>query len=256
VSGLEPGAGVGSRTGRQEVERGITAQAEAQISAANGQAPAYVLHHADWHAGVVGIVASKVAQQHHRPALVFAIENGLAKGSGRSIEGVNLVEALKPCAHLLESWGGHPMAVGLACDPSKLEALGAAFAESVAAQLQGSTPTKRLRLNAWVEPGDLNERLLRDLDRLAPFGQGHAEPLFALREVKVRFCKVFGHARNHLRFALELPSGQFLQCVGWNQAETPPPEGVPIDLAGRFHWNTYQGRNQPRFTLVAWRAAR
>ena len=238
---------------RQEIERVITAQAEAQIQTHAADAPAYLLHHPDWHAGVVGIVASKVAQEHHRPTLVFAEENGVAKGSGRSVEGVDLVEVLKPCADLLESWGGHPMAVGLACDPKRLEALRAHFQENVASRLNGHAPTKRLRLSAWVEPGDLTEKLLRDLDRLAPFGQGHPEPIFALRNVRVRFCKSFGHNGKHLRFAVERSPGQYLQCVGWNAAETPPPENQPVDLAGRFHWNTWQGRKQPRFTLVAWR---
>ena len=99
---------------RQDIERLITEQAERLVEDHYADAPGIVLYGDDWHPGVVGIVAGRVSRKYQRPCVVLGNEGVLAKGSGRSIEGVNLVEVLGTCSQLLASWGGHPMAVGIA----------------------------------------------------------------------------------------------------------------------------------------------
>jgi single-stranded-DNA-specific exonuclease len=238
---------------RQDIERDITLQAEAEVASRFQNDAGIVVHSSDWHSGVVGIVASRLARKFNKPALVLGSESdGLLKGSGRSIAGVNLVEILGECADLLEQWGGHPMAVGLTASESKIDAFREAFKASLEKTFPEGLPEPFLSIDAEVGPADLTPRLLDEMEQLAPFGQGNPEPVFALRGVFIRNIGRLGKA--HLRFQVDRAAAQSpVDCVGWNMADNVPPVGSPVDLAARFHWNVWRGDRSPRLTLMDWR---
>lgn len=236
---------------RQEIEAAITKEAIRLAEENWSDAPALVLHSPDWHPGVVGIVASRVSQHFHRPALILGSEDGRAKGSGRSINGINLVEALKTCAGHLDKWGGHPMAVGLTAQAEQLDILRSAFCLAVLEQVQGVLPEKSIHIDDWVRPSVLTGQFLDELGHLAPYGMGNPEPILAVKGAILRFVQTFG--KGHVRFQLERGPDDYVSGMAWRAAENAPPEGQPIDLAFRFHWNLWRGRKDPRLTLVDWR---
>ena len=138
-----------------------------------------------WHQGVLGIVASRIVRKYHRPAIVIGIdESGMGKGSGRSIEGLNLVKALDNCADHLEKFGGHEMAAGLTIREAKIEVFASAFRNAAREMLSDEDLEPRLRLDHELELAQLNVDLLRWHEMLQPFGNANPQPLFFAREVE------------------------------------------------------------------------
>ncbi|HVU38736.1 MAG TPA: single-stranded-DNA-specific exonuclease RecJ [Opitutales bacterium] len=238
---------------RQNIERQVAAEAERLVEETQRDAPALVVYGETWHPGVVGIVAGKLCRQYARPCIVLGREGPLAKGSGRSIPGLNLVEALQPCAEFLAHWGGHPMAVGISLDAARLTDFHAAFSESVrtrrAALIEDSTD---LEIAAWLEPADLNEDLLRDLELLHPYGEGNPEPVFGVRGVRLTSPEIFGGSN----YRCWVPNGKSrVAAVAWKKAGELPPAQTPLDLAAKFSWNFWNGRQYPQLEILHWRAA-
>jgi single-stranded-DNA-specific exonuclease len=236
---------------RQEIERQITAEADRMIETHFLDQPGIVLHSEAWHPGVVGIVAGRVTRKYHRPCIVLGNENGTAKGSGRSVDGINLVEVLGTCPGPLGSWGGHPMAVGVALPSEHVESFRAQFAAAVRAATGGSAPDPRLELAAWLTPEQIGEELMADLDALHPFGQANPEPIFGLRGIVLRRPpEVF--KERHFRFAFEDTRGWRHHGVAWGLAGRLPPAGAPLDLAVELKWNFYGGRKLIQLELLDW----
>jgi single-stranded-DNA-specific exonuclease len=237
---------------RQDIERQITEQAEAMIEARFAADQGIVLFDEGWHPGVVGIVAGRVTRKYNRPCIVLGNEGELAKGSGRSVDGVNLVEVLGACSGHLESWGGHPMAVGVSLAKTGVEAFRAQFAEAVRFNAGGVFIEPGLTLAAWLPPEQIGEEMMAELDQLHPFGQGNPEPIFGMRGVVLpQRPEVFKEA--HFRFGVEDKSGRRLQGVAWKMADRLPPHLVPIDMAVQLHWNFFNGRKLLQLELLDWR---
>ena len=238
---------------RQGIERSIFLQAEQQVEARYADHSGLVLYDPEWHTGVVGIVASRLMQKYHRPCIVLGAEGERARGSGRSIPGIDLVAVLKKCAPLLEHWGGHPMAVGVTLDPENVEALQKAFHEVVLQCAGGSLPTKEVELIDWLEPEQIREDLLDDLERFHPFGQGNPEPVFGIAGVVLKQRpEVFGNG--HFRFRINPAGGIPISCIAWKMAHSVPATGQPLDMAVRLSWNYWNGRRNPQAQIVSWRA--
>jgi single-stranded-DNA-specific exonuclease len=237
---------------RQDIERIIAHEAELLVEREQSDAPAIMVYNPSWHSGVVGIVAGRLCRKFHRPAIVLGVEHqGLAKGSGRGIPGVNLVEALKESAHFLESWGGHPMAVGVSLKPENLDAFQKKFNESIIQQLQGAVLEPTLDVSVWLNASELNEDLLQQMSQLWPFGEANPEPILAIRDaVIVPPIVTFGE--NHYRFFIKTPQGP-LSGVAWNRAQHLPPSLRPIEIAGKFNWSHWNGRKIAQFELLSWR---
>lgn len=237
---------------RQEIERAITDEAERCIEERFLADAGVVLFAENWHPGVVGIVAGRVTRKYNRPCVVLGNEGDQAKGSGRSVDGVNLVEVLGTCCEHLTSWGGHPMAVGVALPKVHLEAFRARFAEAVRAHAGGDIAEARLDLAAWLTPEQITERLMEELDSLHPFGQGNPEPVFGVRGVVLRTApEVF--KEQHFRFQFEDGRGRRLHGVAWKLAHRTPPVGTPLDLAVELKWNHFNNRKLLQVGLIDWR---
>jgi single-stranded-DNA-specific exonuclease len=196
---------------RQEIERHILdeATADARGRVAQG-ARGLVLARDGWHAGVVGIVASRLAERFHRPVVLVALEEGGGKGSGRSIEKFHLYEALAACSGHLVRFGGHRHAAGVTVARDAVEGFRRAFEAHAAERLSPEDLVPRTRIEGWVQPGEVTARAADDLARLAPYGAGHPEPVFALRG-EAAGARPVGAGGAHLKCAF----GRGLDAIGF-----------------------------------------
>ncbi len=237
---------------RQEIERAITDEAERLIEQKFMSHAGVVLFAENWHPGVVGIVAGRVTRKYNRPCVVLGNEGDMAKGSGRSVDGINLVDVLGSCCEHLTSWGGHPMAVGVALPKIHLDTFRARFADAVRTHVGGDIAEARLELAVWLTPEQINERLMDELDSMHPFGQGNPEPVFGVRGVVLQSPpEVF--KEQHFRFSFEDGRGRRLHGVAWKLAHRLPPLDVPLDFAVELKWNHFNNRKLLQIGLIDWR---
>jgi len=246
----------GMNTERQRIERSIIAEAE-EIFRQTEDLPGIFFFNPGWHSGIVGIVCGKFARDYRKPCVVLGEERGLAKGSGRSVAGYDLVEILTPCAHLLESWGGHPMAVGISLRPENVPLFQKAFLDSVRNfGLKSGGGGDPLWIAQTLTLDEIDEHLLAELEKLQPYGQDHPEPIFALTRVCLeKAAEPFGKDKKHLRLSLPREAQPPLSCTYWNGTRRIPPARRPLDLALRIFGEYRQHRRCPRAELVDWRLA-
>ncbi|KXU34174.1 single-stranded-DNA-specific exonuclease RecJ [Cephaloticoccus capnophilus] len=237
---------------RQDIERQMTEEAEAMIDAHYADDQGIVLYSDKWHPGVVGIVAGRVTRKYNRPCVVLGNDGELAKGSGRSVTGVNLVDVLADCAEELEGWGGHPMAVGVGLDKQRLASFRQKFAHAVREHAGRDISDAELPIAAWISPEEIGEALMAELDTLHPFGQGNPEPIFGMRGVYLAGAPaVFKDM--HFRFQLVDKTWRRLYGVAWKMADRIPPTDAPLDLALKLTWNYFRERKLLQLELVDWR---
>ena len=202
--------------------------------------PVIVLGSRDWHHGVVGIVASRLMRQYHKPTFIIAIDkDGVGKGSGRSIEGISLVDAIRACESDLLAGGGHAMAAGLSIEEGKLDAFRKNFADYVLSNSNAEQRQPKLMYDAEISFGQLSLEFLSSYELLQPFGNGNPQPVFISREVGL--SRSPQHMKNnHLRFMLR--QGYHEQdAVYFGGGEHPLPD-PPWDVAFTVDRNTFRGR--------------
>jgi len=214
---------------RQTVERGILEQAIAMVDAP-GIYPAcrsIVLASCDWHQGVIGIVASRLVERYHRPTILIAIdEEGNAKGSGRSIPGFHLLEALTACSGHLERFGGHRYAAGVGLKAGDIDTFAAAFEAVAGHALKDSELVPILDIDSDVCPPEVDLALALELKRMEPFGAGNPEPTLMMSGVTVVERRIVGDG--HLKLRLSA-GGQVFNAIAFRQAECPT-DGM-LDIA-------------------------
>jgi len=156
----------------------------------------------NWHVGVIGIVASKIVERFSRPSILIYIgEDGIAKGSGRSVSGFHLLEALNECAPHLEAWGGHAAAAGLSLRADKIDAFREAFNNTVKSKMTIDDLAPRVTADAEVEIDELSPKLLRIIKQMEPFGPGNMRPVLLCRDLKHKYPpKTVG--QKHLKMSL------------------------------------------------------
>jgi len=240
---------------RQEVEQQIFDAAVERIDSQSDAArdAAIVVGARGWHPGVLGIVASRIVRKYHRPAIVIGFdENGVGKGSGRSIEGLNLVEALNRCADSLDNFGGHEMAAGLALREEKFDRFAEAFRSTARELLSQEALQPRLRLDHELAFTEIDVDFLRWHEMLQPFGNGNPQPLFLAREVEpVAPPRVMNE--KHLLFRLR-QRNRHRRAVYFNGAANQLPP-TPWDVAFRIRADEYEGETLVAMHIEAVRAA-
>lgn len=238
---------------RQEIDKRVTDDATVQAKSM-GEQEGYVLF-GDWHPGVVGIAAGKICRALDRPVIVLGKEGDIAKGSGRSIPGVNLVEALNSCADILKTYGGHPMAVGISLATSDVELFRAKFTAAVASQKKSTnlvTDSRDLDITHWIKLNEINEGLLDDMELLQPYGESNSEPVFGVRGfVFDKSPTQFGEG--NIRFQISLSAQRRLGFIAWRMSSRIPEIGKSVDLAVKLAWNRWQGRKSIQVEIVDWR---
>ncbi len=233
---------------RQGVEMATFLQAEAQLQETYDPARDWgiVLAGRDWHWGVIGIVASRLQKRYHRPTVIIGLnESGLGKGSGRSIDGISIVQALHHCSEHLELFGGHDMAAGLNIRSERVADFREAFNRHIRGQGGDEVFQATLPLSGAIPMAEVTDQLFRRLEELAPFGRNNPEPVFLFDEIAYcRPAQLFG--KNHVKLILRGGQGE-IEAVGFGLAGHDWSK-APARLAGTLDWDDYRNRVQIRIT--------
>ncbi|WP_457572059.1 single-stranded-DNA-specific exonuclease RecJ [Desulfovulcanus sp.] len=205
-------------TDRKKIEDEILGQAREQAAQTKDK-QGLVLYSPDWHPGVIGIVASRIVDEFYRPCLILTRENGLLKGSGRSIPEFDLYHGLSSLSHILYGFGGHRQAAGLSLVPENLDQLKSLFNQQVTQEL-GPEPVKpRLVLDAYLDFKDLTPTLLKELELLQPFGPGNPRPIFLGQTLRVQKQRLFGQGKHLGLFLRDEQSKITLRAQVWRKGE-------------------------------------
>jgi single-stranded-DNA-specific exonuclease len=241
---------------RRAIEARVLEQAIEQAERADKRAKLVFVAGAGWHPGVIGIVASRLKEKFNRPAMVASIENGIAKGSGRSVPGVAMgamVIAARQ-AGLLVNGGGHAMAAGFTAEAAKLDALRDFLTARVSAALGDAEPVPELGIDGALSVNAATPALAAILERLAPFGTGNAEPRFALPNLRILRADVAGES--HLRLILGDGAGTArLKGIAFRALETAlgpallKGQGQGFHLAGHLRADNWQGREDVQLVI-------
>ncbi|MFN8625401.1 MAG: single-stranded-DNA-specific exonuclease RecJ [Candidatus Binatia bacterium] len=241
---------------RQTIEQDILADAlhrvDRQVDFADRRS--IVLASRDWHAGVIGIVASRLVDRFYRPTVLLAVngDTGLARGSGRSIWGLNLHEAFAACRHTLEGFGGHRMAAGLSIRETQIPAFSELFETAVRAATRPQDFVPETRIDAELRLAAIDARLLTDLERLAPHGPGNPEPIFLARRVRVVSRRTVGE--HHLKLAVR-DAERTLSAIGFRMAGAAVDEGAWLDILFSPEFNEWNGNRTLQLRLRDFRQA-
>lgn len=209
-----------------------------------------------WHHGVIGIVASRLVEQYHKPVFIGELdkENGIVKGSARSIVGLDLYEVLKSNQSLLAKWGGHKMAAGFTVDQDKA----ALFCQAIVAtcnQILSQTPHNPvIEADAAVEPNDVTFDLVKQLARLAPFGMGNKKPVLYSKDFRCHSFAILGKEGKHHRLLLQAGnSSQHCQAILWNSKGILPSAGSDIEILFSPEINNYNNQERLQLIINDWR---
>ena len=195
----------------------------------------------------MGIVASKLVDEYNRPVLLFSVQNGRAVGSGRSIEGFDLYGALARLGHLFEKYGGHSRAAGLTMSYDNLEKLSQGL-ETLACEILGDgdfIPT--LDIDAEVSAGDIGFEIIRQINELAPFGEGNPEPVLLARSMEVIGSRLVGD--NHIKMQVS-SEGRTFESIGFGMGERMPETGSLLDMAFVPEINRWGGYESVQLRIV------
>ena len=238
---------------RQSVEKEVFLAAEEQIGRDYNpmRDAAIVVSARGWHPGVLGIVASRISRKYHRPSIVIGVEaNGIGKASGRSIEGLNLLEALNHCAELLEKFGGHEMAAGLTIREERIDEFAREFRRVARELLSDECLQPCLRLDHELAFSDLSFDFLHWHEMLQPFGNGNPHPLFFAREVE---SVATPRLVNDKHLILGLRQRNYHQRAVYFDAGNAPLPPTPWDIAFRIRANEYEGETRLDMQIQALR---
>lgn len=235
---------------RQMKEQEIFNEAKQQVESDPDYASSMTIMAAgeEWHQGVIGIVASRFARDYNRPAIVLTIQGTEAHGSGRSINGINLIQILSRCSHLLTRYGGHPMAVGLGLAKENIPEFKRAFERIVSEEFQPSDIRDSVDYDGAVSIGDLGDDFFRYYEQLGPFGHGNPQPLFRLDGVEV--VRTFPIKPGHTKGILRDRHGNTCDFIAFNMTVTPH---VTWDITAVPHINEYYGEKRRQLQIVDFR---
>jgi single-stranded-DNA-specific exonuclease len=199
-----------------------------------------ILWNRQWHQGVLGIVASRMVEKYYRPVVLVAVKDQFGKGSARSIPEIDLYQRLSACESILENFGGHAMAAGLKVKIENLELFKKHFEDAVGKLIETQNLMPKLYIDGELDFSDISQRLIDELESLAPFGTGNPEPVFMARHVRVASSKVVG--RNHRRMVLKQTfnaSNQGFHAIHFNVHTGLPFKDSFERMAFKLRWNRW-----------------
>lgn len=235
---------------RQAIEKEIYDEALAMITPEIENKRIIVLAKKDWHHGVIGIVASKLTDLYYKPCILLSCdETGKAKGSGRSVEGINLYDALLSTEELLTQFGGHSQAAGLSINMSEFDEFYKKINEYIL-KTYPEEPTKTLDIDCSVPPSFITCENAKQLTVFEPYGMANEKPVFALNNVKVISANTMGMEQKHLNLMVE-SGGKTFKAVGFFFGHLVPylTPNTYIDIAFNLDLNVWQGEESPRLTI-------
>ncbi len=241
-----------SNAERQTLERSTLEEARGMLAegACRGR-KSIVLGSKLWHPGVIGIVASRIAELFHRPVILFAFEDGTGRGSGRSISRFHLLDAIRSCADHLLRFGGHSHAAGLSIAEAELERFALSFDEAAAGLLDAETLIPSIAYDLELSAAQIVESLPGELDRMKPFGMGNPEPLFLLRGAAISGSRVL--KGGHLKLTIS-SAGRSFDAIGFGLADKDL-SGGRVDLLFTPGINVWNGKSSLQLTVKDLRGA-
>jgi single-stranded-DNA-specific exonuclease len=237
----------GANQERRQVERRIRFEAEAQM-AELGERAAYVLAAESWHPGVIGIVASRLVESSGRPVVMVALDGQRGRGSGRSVEGVDLLEGLRACGEHLARFGGHRAAAGLEIERDRIEAFSRALAAHVAGVVSAGEAVTVERVDALVGCGELSMELAEELQSLAPFGRGNPPVCLMVERATFVDARPMGEGR-HVRFTIESGGARARGVCFGQGGRLPVQEDEMARATFALEVNEWNGVSEPRLLL-------
>ncbi len=199
-----------------------------------------------WHEGVIGIVASRLSRRFHKPAIVFSVNDGIAKGSARSVGDINILEHISRQAHLLKGFGGHKGAAGMGLEAINLPLFQSAMEASLA-QLDEAVFKTRTEVLGEIEPSAIDFELLDILEEFEPYGQKNPMPNFILKGAYVKLEKVIGQNQNHQKILLSA-NNVTLESIHFNFTDKVN-SGEKVDIVCTVSKNEFRGRVSPQLMI-------
>ena len=213
---------------------------------------ALVLHHPEWPAGIIGIVAGRLAERYRKPTLLLTGSDPI-RGSARSVEGVHISEAIRACEKLLHGFGGHPMAAGLSLPAENLSALRRELSRAVESQFEAADrPEAALIIDEFLNLEDLSLDLAAEIEKLSPFGAGNPALVLATRNLELANSQKIGKTQEHVKLTVRDESGNVASVLWWGGADLELPSGR-FDLAYTLRANDYKGQPQVALEFVDFR---
>jgi single-stranded-DNA-specific exonuclease len=201
---------------------------------------------------VLGIVAAKLVDRFYRPVVLISIRNGIGKGSGRSIPGFHMYEGIKKASDHLERFGGHEMAAGLQIREDRIDAFREAFETIVTENTRREDFFPKIDIDLELSLNDITPKLVDELGRLQPFGQGNSEPIFMARNVSVVFSRVVGSRHRQFRLKPPGPSkGAVFNAIQFNIDPASPPPTFLEQIAFKLRWNHWNGNRTIQLIIEA-----
>ena len=229
---------------RQAQEKYIFEDANEQIKKEHLEdADSIILGGNGWHSGVIGIVASKITEMYYRPSILicFEDEEDIGKGSGRSIPGFDLHDALTKCKDTLSGFGGHSMAVGVSVTKSNFEKFRCEFLKlAKEANIEDFKPV--LNIDAILNIDEINKQMVESLSSLEPFGEANSMPIFAFKGLKIESIRSLTDGK-HLKLGLKSSNNTYVDAIGFNLGyfASDFTIGDKIDVAGNLEINSFNG---------------
>lgn len=232
---------------RQQLEKEMLADARQRLDndISGSERTTIVLADKNWHPGVIGIVASRLVDLYYRPTILFALQNGSGRGSGRSVAGFHLYEALSACAPLLSKFGGHRQAAGLELAVEQLADFSVRFEEYAAANLCRDDMLPEIMIDALLRPEEITPELLEARKTLMPFGMGNNEPVFMLESVEIVRHDILKD--QHLKLRIRAGNRLF-DAIGFGMAARLPESNL-VDLAFVAENNLWKGQERLQLRL-------
>ena len=233
---------------RKEIVQKIYDEAKAMVNPDN---PVQVLAGEGWNPGVLGIVAGRLLEKLHQPVIVLNIENDLAKGSARSIEAVDIFEALDPHRDLFVAFGGHAGAAGMTLEVSKLEALSQVLVAYIEYNQVDLSTKNELFLDEELSLPDLTLETLKNFEKLAPFGMDNKKPVFYLKDFKIENARTMGAGNTHLKLKISQADAVFeVVAFGLGNLATEFSQTKNLELAVTLSVNKWNGQTSLQLMLV------
>ena len=232
---------------RQALEQEILEQAMTMLDDQIEGRRTIVLGSENWHRGVLGIVASRLVDRYHRPVMMAAIKDGLAVGSGRSIDGFDLYGAMKKMSGCFDKFGGHYHAAGFTLQANRLEKLREDLETEAEVHLHPKDLVPSIRVDSELFLRNITPDVIHQINALAPFGEGNPEPVFMARSVKVFDSRVVGERHLKLRLGQEGPA---LDAIGFRLGSHHSLKGVSIDLLFTPEINRWQGTENVQLKII------
>lgn len=238
---------------RQQVERKIYDEAVEEIIKEKDK-PVIVLGKEGWHHGVAGIVSSKITDEYFKPSILICFEGDEGKGSGRSIPGFDLHEALMECSEYLEKFGGHSMAVGITIKKDKFEDFKKAFTE-YAESKNISKIVPVINIERKVDLKDVSLENVKELQKLEPFGEQNKMPLFLIENLKIVSIRSLSEGK-HLKILLK-QDNFFIDAIGFNMGDLTEQYKIEdrVDIVGTIDVNVFNGNENVQITIKDMRKA-